>query len=59
MLAAIFSPMLFLCILLFKETFFQVQALQQKDPGPRSQTHLESRVSKFFAERVAVWHVGS
>ena len=57
--AAIFSPMLFLCILLFKETFLQVQALPQWDPGPRSQTHLKSMVSKFFEEKVAAWRVGS
>ena len=33
----IFSPLSFLCILLLKETFVQVQALQQRVPGPRSQ----------------------
>ena len=36
-----------------------MQALQQRDPGPRSQTHLKSMVSKFFEERVAAWRVGS
>ena len=34
MQAAIFSPLWFLCILLFKETFVQVQALKQKIPDP-------------------------
>ena len=33
----IFSPLWFLCILLLEETFVQVQALQQRVPGPRSQ----------------------
>ena len=30
-----FSPLEFLCILLLEETFVQVQALQQRRPGPR------------------------
>ena len=30
----IFSPIMFLCILLLEETFVQVQALQQRVPGP-------------------------
>ena len=32
--AVIFSPLWFLCILLLEETFVQVQALQQRVPGP-------------------------
>ena len=32
--AAIFSPILFLCILLLEERGVQVQALQQRVPGP-------------------------
>ena len=35
--AVIFSPLWFLCILLFEERVVQVQALQQRVPGPRSQ----------------------
>ena len=35
--AVIFSPLQFLCILLLKKTFVQVQTLQQSVPGPRSQ----------------------
>ena len=34
MQAVIFSPLWFLCILLLKETFVQVQALKQRIPGP-------------------------
>ena len=39
--AVIFSPLQFLCILLLKERFVQVQALQQKVPGP-SLSHVHS-----------------
>ena len=35
--AAIFSPFQFLCIFLLEEMFVQVQALQQRVPGHRSQ----------------------
>lgn len=35
--AILFSLLRFLCILLFKEMFVQVQALQQRVQGPRSQ----------------------
>ena len=43
----IFSPLWFLCILLLDETFVQVQALQPRVPGPRSQPVSESL--PFFA----------
>ena len=40
--SAIFSLIQFLCILLPKETFVQVQARQQRGPGPRPQPYLST-----------------
>ena len=37
MRAVTFSPLWFLCVLLLDEMFVQVQALEQRVPGPRSQ----------------------
>ena len=43
MLTVIFSPLEFLCVLLPKETFVQVQALQQRVPGS-SRSHRGPRM---------------
>ena len=51
----IFSPLEFLCILLLQEMFVQVQALQQRSLGPRSQPVLE----KSFTTMVVVMMVES
>ena len=55
MLTVIFSPLEFLCILLLQEMFVQVQALQQRSLGPRSQPVLE----KSFTTMVVVMMVES
>ena len=51
--AVIFSPLEFLCILLLEETFVQVQALQQRAPGPSlSHSSLRDSTSLFLRGKV-------